>query len=568
MSKIKTARFLCFLLALLAFSACKRPIDEGIISVSSVAFSKSEVVLSVGETDTLHWTILPEDALNKQVTFESLNPGVVTVSEDGIVTAKFQGEADVVITTLDGSFTDICHYIVNDNSLKNIVITYEPAELRDLNTNKNYVLKMTADPADVDIKVEVVKGKENLTATLSGNDITLFATKEGDATLQITAEKDGYNKYVKNFELSLKTWALNLDVPEKIRILKKQSTTAKFIPVVNDESATIEHKLTGSAVKVDKSGKEFTITAITDSGEASIELTAKIDGAQVTKTIAIKVENEGLQVREFQVGDYKFKMVYVEPGSFMMGSPDDSYGHFSDEFYHKVTITQGFWIMIDEVTHGFYNAAITGSKSSHYTGVLTCEGAKEQKYIHTDQDKRAGGPKIDWPFSVMKWDDCQTLVKNVNSKITNMTFSLPTEAQWEYAARGGHLYSGYKLYPGSNNCVEVANHERDNYIVRGFYSVNDHGNLKPNELGIYDMAGSVWEWCSDWYDPNYYRQSIENDPKGPNNSPFTNSLEHYRVYRGGDIMSSEKFCRIAQRHYHRGSWWGTTGCRLIAVEKK
>ena len=112
---------------------------------------------------------------------------------------------------------------------------------------------------------------------------------------------------------------------------------------------------------------------------------------------------------------------------------------------------------------------------------------------------------------------------------------LPTEAEWEYVARGGKSTKGY-TYSGSNQLEEVAwfgtNSENKTHPV---------GQKRPNELGVYDMSGNVWEWCSDWYDEGYYGSSIRQNPQGPETGTD-------RVLRGGGWLFAEKYCRVNNRY--------------------
>ena len=118
--------------------------------------------------------------------------------------------------------------------------------------------------------------------------------------------------------------------------------------------------------------------------------------------------------------------------------------------------------------------------------------------------------------------------------MTGKKFSLPTEAQWEFAARGGTHSQGY-LYAGSNNLNDVAWQD-------GNSGSNTHpvGQKQPNELGLQDMSGNVWEWCQDWYDS--YPDDAKTDPVGP-------SSGSYRVFRGGGWGSDAQYCRVAYRNY-------------------
>ena len=135
------------------------------------------------------------------------------------------------------------------------------------------------------------------------------------------------------------------------------------------------------------------------------------------------------------------------------------------------------------------------------------------------------------PRSEVSWDDCQKFIRKLNS-ITGLKFRLPTEAEWEFAARGGNKSKGYR-YSGSNNSYGVSWHI-DN-------SDNKKHAVKtklPNELDIYDMSGNVWEWCSDWYDS--YSNRKRRNPTGPRKGSV-------RVLRGGSYYCSTRSCRVSFR---------------------
>ena len=156
------------------------------------------------------------------------------------------------------------------------------------------------------------------------------------------------------------------------------------------------------------------------------------------------------------------------------------------------------------------------------------------------------------PVCYVSWEDCQTFISKLNS-LTGQQFHLPTEAQWEYAARGGGKSRGYK-YSGSNDVGSVAWYYENSGNARLDDSSRDVNKLKsnnchthdvkakqPNELGLYDMSGNVWEWCSDWY--GSYSSGSQTNPTGA-------SSGSNRVNRGGCWLYYARCCRVS---YHGGN---------------
>ena len=240
----------------------------------------------------------------------------------------------------------------------------------------------------------------------------------------------------------------------------------------------------------------ITVTDTENNQTATVEVTVK---EEETPYIPVKTET-------FVVNGVSFTMVGVEGGSFMMGSPDDdSEADSSEKPSHQVTLSS-FAIGETEVTQALWQA-VMGSNPSPFEDDINC------------------------PVEMVNWEDCQTFISKLNS-LTGRQFHLPTEAQWEYAARGGNKSLGYK-YSGSNDIGSVA------------WWGNNSGNLlhivktkAPNELGIYDMSGNVCEWCSDWY--GSYSSESQTNPTGP-------SSGRGRVVRGGFSSSGTNLCRSTCR---------------------
>ena len=225
-----------------------------------------------------------------------------------------------------------------------------------------------------------------------------------------------------------------------------------------------------------------------------------------------------------------FTMVKVEGGTFQMGGTPEQIGADDDEKpVHSVTLSD-YYIGETEVTQELW-AAVMETNPSSFTG------------------------KAQRPVEQVSWDDCQTFISNLNA-LTGENFRLPTEAQWEYAARGGNKSKGY-LYSGSNTIDEVAwygGNSNDNGIAHPDYGTHAVKTKSPNELGLYDMSGNVWEWCQDWY--GWYSSAAVTNPQGP-------ASGSYRVLRGSSWRSSATNCRVSLRRHERSSFFNFNfGVRL------
>ena len=220
--------------------------------------------------------------------------------------------------------------------------------------------------------------------------------------------------------------------------------------------------------------------------------------------------------KKFHIGGVSFDMIWVEGGTFCMGATseqgDDAYG--DEEPVHSVTLS-GYYIGKTEVTQALWESVMCSNPS-------------------TIQDN-------DLPVENVSWDDCQEFIRKLNS-LTGQNFRLPTEAEWEFACRGGNNSRGYK-YSGGNDIDNVAwntdNSGRKTWL-RGISGRRVHhvATKLPNELGIYDMSGNVFEWCSDWYGD--YSIHAQTNPKGSDDGV-------YRVLRGGSWGINARSCRSSYR---------------------
>lgn len=205
------------------------------------------------------------------------------------------------------------------------------------------------------------------------------------------------------------------------------------------------------------------------------------------------------------VNGIKYNMVWVDGGTFRMGATSEQGSEISDEKpVHSVTLS-GYYIGKTEVTQALWQA-VMGSNPSYFEG-------------------------DDLPVEQVSWDDCQEFIRKLNS-LTGQNFRLPTEAEWEFACRGGNNSRGYK-YSGSNYIDNVAWYDGNSGD-----KTHPVATKSPNELGIYDMSGNVWEWCADWYGD--YSSGRQTNPKGPYGGSF-------RVCRGGSWGIYARYCRSSFR---------------------
>ena len=239
-------------------------------------------------------------------------------------------------------------------------------------------------------------------------------------------------------------------------------------------------------------------------------------------------------------------MVWCPAGSFPMGSPESELGRYSNEKQHKVTISSGFWIGKYEVTQSQYEAVMGYNPASSY------------------------GVGANYPVYYVSWDNAMdfcaklTAIERSAGRLPEgYEYTLPTEAQWEYACRAGTTTA-------FNNGTNIPKEEQTGWEEpcpnldsvawywnnAGIYEYTSHpvGQKKPNAWGIYDMHGNVWEWCLDWYGGSYLSSAVT-DPKGA-------STGSNRVLRGGSWNYYAIYCRSAYRNYDYPDYDGNYGFRV------
>ena len=211
------------------------------------------------------------------------------------------------------------------------------------------------------------------------------------------------------------------------------------------------------------------------------------------------------------VGDVAFTMIAVDGGTFQMGSTS---GKSDEQPVHSVTLSD-YYIGETEVTQALWQA-VMGSNPSQFSG-----------------------PQH--PVEQVSWNDCQTFISKLN-ELTGRKFRLPTEAEWEFAARGGTQSNDY-TYSGSKSIDDVAWYNENSYNKGSSdpdYGTHDVASKAANKLGIFDMSGNVFEWCQDWY--GSYSSTAQTNPTGPASASG-------RVCRGGSWNYNARCCRVSFRSY-------------------
>lgn len=267
----------------------------------------------------------------------------------------------------------------------------------------------------------------------------------------------------------------------------------------------------------------------------------------------LEVKTNGLLLfPEQYLPRHSFEMVYVKGDSFMMGNSPTHPVTLSDYYIGKYVVTQGLWEIVMGTTkkQQCENAKNNVMVMEGYAGYIDWElGAWDKELGEEWKEEWLARMPIgfDYPIEYVNWMEAQEFCTKL-SQMTGKRYVLPTEAQWEYAARGGVMSKGYK-YSGSNMISEVA--WFDGNSMNKFHPV---GIKSPNELGIYDMSGNVEEWCSDWY--GAFSDVARINPMGP-------VYGSERVVRGGSYHHDMRYCRVFTRNWKNPDFY--CGFRVVLL---
>lgn len=455
----------------------------------SVTMNTTEAQAEINHQFSLSATVAPSDATPKTVNWSSTNPSIATVSSSGTVTAVAEGECDILATCVDK--VAVCHVTVVP---LRVTITLDKHEAR-LLPNHTLTLMATCSPIDVDIAVTSSNPRVAIPRLVNGI-IMVVGVAEGTAAITVNAA-DGWD---------------NPDSCEVTVYTEPGDINCDGYVNISDVTRIIDYLLSDNpeGLSVDN---------------ADTNRDGNVNISDVTTLIDYLLSGIWPWERPitYTVNGVSFNMVPVEGGTFTMGASDDDADAYDNEKPAHQVVLSSYSIGETEVTQALWQA-VMGTNPSNFLG------------------------DINRPVEKVSWNDCKTFINKLN-QLTGMTFRLPTEAEWEFAARGGNKSKGYK-YAGSNTLGDVAWYDGNSGNVT--HSV---ATKIPNELGLYDMTGNVWEWVQDWIDS--YNGETQINPTGPTSGS-------YKVHRGGGEHHNTVGSRVSFRGFGVPSYVATdVGLRLV-----
>ena len=362
-----------------------------------------------------------------------------------------------------------------------VMVTFADYGVEKLESNRTYVLVMTKPMASVGQQKQTLTIRYTPSSAMVLVDNKMVRGSNGVAKITLPVGQHSFVVACDGYESEEGTVKLKASAPSDLRIRLSKEVVA----AVSSANDLIQDNVSTSSTSSSQS-------ATTSSGFSSTSSSV----SSGSNEISIPVKN-GITI----------DMVKVEAGTFMMGATLEMQDPWGDEKpVHQVTLTNDYYMGKYEVTQALWQA-VMGSNPSKFKG-------------------------DNLPVEQVSWNDCQEFISKLNS-MTDRKFRLPTEAEWEYAARGGKKSRGYQ-YSGSCNISDVAW-----YTDNSGSKTHPVGTKQANELGLYDMTGNVLEWCQDWY--GSYVGSSQTNPTGAVSGS-------YRVFRGGSWCSLARNCRSSYRY--------------------
>ena len=445
--------------------------------------------------------------------------------------------APVTINTLQGATIKVNGEVVGTNSYTANLIegVYDiEASLASHETAKKQIEVVANMPQTIELKPTPIYGTLDVSSDPMDADIFINGKSYGITPKTIK------NLLIGDYEITISKTGCATHI-QKVSVTKENPAS---IDVKLQSGRTVSITTDKSGDEIDVDGNRVGVSPCSaELAFGTHEVKAMRGGKTVAKTINVP---QGMGIVDVKLGFGEIvpnwsssltssqravlerlvnNMVMVEGGTFTMGATaeQESDADSDEKPAHRVTLSD-YYIGKYEVTQEEWQA-VMGTNPSHFKGNNN-------------------------PVEKVSWNDCQEFVKKLN-QLTGLKFALPTEAQWEYAARGGNKSKGYK-YSGSNNIGDVAW-----YNSNSGSKTHSVGTKAPNELGLYDMSGNVWEWCNDW--KGAYSSSAQTNPTGP----FSGSG---RVLRGGSWYDDARGCRVSYRlNYFPSDRSYSSGFRVVLI---
>jgi uncharacterized protein YjdB/formylglycine-generating enzyme required for sulfatase activity len=556
------------------FTGCDNgndPTPKDVLVTGVTLAGDAEFGLLVDEERILTYTVLPANATNKKVSWHSSYPSVATVSNTGIITAAAIGRATITVITDDGRYMASCTVTVGIIAVESVTLD---KPLLNLKVGESQLLTPMVLPENAANRSVRWETSDYSKATVTNGMVTGVA--EGTATITVRTNNNLSASCTVNVSPVAVT-GVELDLPElNLDLWDSQRLTPTVLPA-NATNKRVNWSSSDPAVAtVSTNG---TVTGVS-AGEAIITVTTADGGKEETCTVTVSL---------FVVST--IPTVWIEPGTFAMGSPENEPGRDDDETQHQVTLTKGFHMGEYPVTQAQYRAVMKTNPS-----YFNIEGSANEGYLD------------EWPVDGVTWYDAlefcnrQSTLEGLTPvyTITNKTpatgfpvisatvavdwdasgYRLPTEAEWEYACRAGTTtifnfqeheweFIGVREHYVDDELVEVdvyapvepTGEWGSDYIwldwanFDGGESYNGQPTSEeqawwgqtvpwrfyedyPNAWGLYNMHGNIGEWCWDWLGD--YPSTPQTDPKGVN-------FGSLRIMRGGSWFDYAPYVRSAYR---------------------
>lgn len=472
-----------------------------------------QVVNNVGE----YWVYMPQGSRMLKVKHPYYPPIIVTFANYSMEKLESNRTYELMLTVSGG---------IQSSQTQTLTIKYTPIEATVLVDNKR--IKGSDGVAMANFPIgqhsfvvfcdgyESEEGMVKLKASAPSN-LQITLSKEAKTALASTMGKEATNQNSVNSQ-NVKFFGKVVDVNGE-----------PIIGAAIKENGTDNWAITDMEGNffIDAKSPTVTITVLYVGWQSKqVELTAG-HKEQITLIENKKKESETANSISIPVKDgINIEMIKVEAGTFMMGATKEVKGPYKIELpAHEVLLTEDYYIGKYEVTQALWNVVM------------------DSKYSTNDGDLL--------PKNYVSWNDCQEFIEKLN-KITGLKFRLPTEAEWEYAARGGKKSKRY-LYSGSNNVLDVAWYDGNSSNKR-----HPVGTKQANELGIFDMGGNVSEWCQDLW--GQYQNDSQINPLG-------SSAGTKHVLRGGNYFFDIRICYLSYRMFAESNYKDAfNGFRLALSE--